>query len=59
MKPMRAGNDGDGQPKAESQSELEPRFQWDMVTWIVIALVIVLGLLFMMEVWPHRFPIPE
>jgi hypothetical protein len=56
---MRAGNDGDGQPKAESQSELEPRFQWDMVTWIVIALVIVLGLLFMMEVWPHRFPIPE
>jgi hypothetical protein len=36
----------------------EPRFEWDMVTWTFIGIIVVLALLFVMLVWPHSFPFP-
>lgn len=39
----------------KKNEESEPRFEWDVVTWSLIAIVIVLVLLFSMLLWPHPF----
>jgi len=39
--------------------EPEPRFEWDIVTWSSIAIVVAFALLFVMLVWPHPFAFRE
>jgi hypothetical protein len=39
----------------KKNEEPGPRFEWDLVTWSFIAIVLAIVLVFVMLLWPHPF----